>query len=184
MIDYMYLGTLHAALEEGDRGMAISAAAELEMLKRKAEQLRHESMFPEQDSKRTKLAKETIALRSPRPELRHKPKRPVTFYAKLYGMAMKYGVQGLQRDAYHCAAQVLSGTWSRKDLAKALQVAFSTTGDDVNNHNGLCKLLTDTILASAANLTRYPTIEDAINSIDGLPYWLFKELSKRSSEQG
>jgi hypothetical protein len=92
-------------------------------------------------------------------------------HAKVFAIASKYDIRSLEHDARKKFTDQTQRSWEIADLIAAVHVVFNRTPD---NEFKLRNILKDTMAGHALTLVQHPDFEDAVASIDGLAYDLFR----------
>ena len=92
-------------------------------------------------------------------------------HAKVFATASKYDVRSLEYDARKKFKDQTQRSWEIADLIAAIHVVFNLTPD---SEFELRNILKDTMVGHALKLVQHPDFEDAVASIDGLAYDLFR----------
>lgn len=92
-------------------------------------------------------------------------------HTKVFAIASKYNIRSLEHNARKKFKDQTKRSWEIADLIAAVHVVFNFTPD---SEFKLRNILKDTMAGHALTLVQHPDFEDAIASIDGLPYDLFR----------
>lgn len=92
-------------------------------------------------------------------------------HAKVFAIASKYDVRSLEYDARKKFKDQTQRSWEIADLIAAIHVVFNLTPD---SEFELRNILKNTMVGHALTLVQHPDFEDAVASIDGLAYDLFR----------
>lgn len=92
-------------------------------------------------------------------------------HAKVFAIASKYDLRSLENDARKKFKDQTQRSWEIADLIAAIHVVFNLTPD---SEFELRNILKDTMVGHALTLVQHPDFEDAVASIDGLAYDLFR----------
>jgi hypothetical protein len=92
-------------------------------------------------------------------------------HAKVFAIASKYDIRSLEYEARKKFKDQTQRSWEIADLIAAIRVVFNLTPD---SEFELRNILKDTMVGHALTLVQHPDFEDAVASIDGLAYDLFR----------
>jgi len=92
-------------------------------------------------------------------------------HAKVFAIASKYDIRSLEFEARKKFKDKTQRSWEIADLIAAVHVVFNLTPD---SESELRNILKDTMVGHALTLVQHPDFEDAVASIDGLAYDLFR----------
>jgi hypothetical protein len=92
-------------------------------------------------------------------------------HAKVFAIASKYDIRSLEHEACKKFKDQTQRSWEIADLIAAIHVVFNLTPD---SELELRNVLKDTVVGHALTLVQHPDFEDAVASISGLAYDLFR----------
>ncbi|GAB7336118.1 hypothetical protein MBLNU13_g08910t2 [Cladosporium sp. NU13] len=92
-------------------------------------------------------------------------------HAKVFALASKYDIRSLEYEARKKFKDETQRSWETIDLIAAIHVLFNLTPD---SETELRSILKATMVRHALTLVQHPNFEDAVASIDGLGYGLFR----------
>jgi hypothetical protein len=92
-------------------------------------------------------------------------------HAKVSALASKYDIRSLEYEARKKFKDETQRSWETVDLIAAIHVVFNFIPD---SESELRTILKDTMVRHALTLVQHPDFEDAVASIDGLAYDLFR----------